>query len=116
MGYGEGDFSFRVKSFYLFNRYRRPINRKQAVAALIFSKASSASIRLQRKVGIDRSRHFNLEIKKGSDWFSVTHDLALYLLRKKKTIRQLFRFADIPTEFYVQTLIWNSKFRSQVLA
>jgi hypothetical protein len=114
VGFSGDDFSFRVKLFYFFNRYRRPVSRMQQLALHLFTWAGKLSFTLQRKLGIDRSRSFDVEIKKGSDWFSISHELASYLLARRKTIRDLFRFAEIPTEFYVQTMVWNSPFRARV--
>ena len=114
VGFGEGDFLSRVRWLHFFNTYRRPANRRQAVARYFFRLASTVSLGLQRRFGLDRSRRFTVEVKKGSDWFSITHDLALYLLGKQREIHRLLRFSEIPTEFYVQTMIWNSGFRNHV--
>lgn len=114
VGFGQGDFLSRVRWFYFFNHYRRPASRRRAAAALFFAVAATASFRLQRLVGVDRLKHLGAEIKKGSDWFSVTHQAALFLLAGRKKIRHLFRYADLPTEFYAQTLLWNSDFRADI--
>lgn len=114
VGFGEGDFSSRVQWLHFFNTYRRPAHRGQAVARFFFRLASSVSLGLQRRFGLNRFRRLAIEVKKGSDWFSITHELALYLLERQRDIYRLFRFAEIPTEFYVQTMVWNSKFREQV--
>lgn len=114
VGFGEGDFSSRVQWLHFFNTYRRPANRGQAAARFFFRLASSVSLDLQRRFGLNRFRRLAIEVKKGSDWFSITHELALYLLARQRDIHRLFRFAEVPTEFYVQTMVWNSKFREQV--
>lgn len=50
----------------------------------------------------------------GSDWYSVTHELAKHLLAHEATVERLLKFARIPTEFYTQTLAWNSRFKSRL--
>ena len=114
VGFGQGDFHSRLRWFYFFNHYRRPASRRREVVARFFAFAAMLSFRLQSLLGIDRLKSWDHDIKKGSDWFTVTHQAALYLLANRKKIWRLFRFSDIPTEFYVQTLLWNSDFRDRI--
>ena len=114
VGFGRGEFRSRLRLFHILNCFRRPVNRHEQPIALIFAFAERVSFRFQSFLGLDRTKLLNEDIKKGSDWFSLTHQAALYLLANRKKIRRLFRFTDIPTEFYVQTLLWNSPFRNQI--
>lgn len=67
---------------------------------------------LQQKCGIKINK--NLNARKGSQWFSITDDLARYIVSKKKMIYRSFRFSLIPDESFVQTLIWNSPFKKRL--
>ena len=66
----------------------------------------------QRKCGICRNR--NLEIRKGSQWFSITDDLARYILSKKRWTRRKFRFSVASDELFVQTIIWGTAFAQRL--
>lgn len=114
VGFADDNFLERVKWFHFFNTYRRPANRGQSFIRYFFQLASSITLGLQRKIGFARKIRSDIEVKKGSDWFSITHELALHLLKERRMIRRLFRFAEIPTEFYVQTVVWNSIYRNRV--
>lgn len=53
----------------------------------------------------------NLEVQKGSQWFSITYNFAKYILEKKDFVFKQFNHTFIPDEFFVQTLLINSKFK-----
>lgn len=100
-----------VTELHFFNRFMLPKNRVQRA---IRTRGTDNLIKLQRRLGYDHSRPFGLELRKGSDWFSITHALACHLLDNERMIRRLLRFGHVPTEFYMQTLAWNSPFRERL--
>ncbi|SEB67574.1 Core-2/I-Branching enzyme [Nocardioides exalbidus] len=100
-----------VTELHFFNRFMRPANRVQYI---VRNRGTANIIRLQRRLGYDHSRKFGLELRKGSDWFSITHSLALHLLDNEGVVRRLLRFGHVPTEVYMQTLVWNSEFRERL--
>ena len=100
-----------VSAVHPLQRFVRIDNR---LARRVVKIARNFLCALQRRAGYDHTKHFDIEIRKGSDWYSITHELAEYLLENEKLIRRLLRWARSPTEFYMQTLVWNSDFRSRV--
>lgn len=71
-------------------------------------------IDLQKRVGYDLSKKYKGEIKKGADWYSITHAAASYLLVNEAEFRRLFYRAFCPSEFFAQTILFNSPFRSNL--
>lgn len=63
---------------------------------------------------IIRYRRIRMEVKKGAQWCSVTHDFVGYLLLHEKEVRKYFRHTYCPDELFIQTLCWNSDFRRRV--
>ncbi len=59
-------------------------------------------------------RRVREEVKKGSQWCSVTHDFVSYLLSCEAYIRKYFNHTYCPDELVMQTLCWNSKFKDRV--
>lgn len=79
------------------------------------ARGRKMSVALQRQMGVDRTRNFGeLDIRYGSDWFSITSALAAHLVASEPTIERLFRWSFNPVEYYVQTMVWNSEFRDRV--
>lgn len=100
-----------VAYWYPFNRLlRSPIPRVR----VRYSGLRNRLIAMQRRLGIDRTRRFGVDVKTGSEWCSISTALAMHLVDSAPAIRRRLKGAFIPTEFYVQTAVWNSKFRTRV--
>lgn len=59
-------------------------------------------------------RSYELEFKKGPNWVSVTQAFVEYLMEKKAFVMKRFRYTLCPDEIIIQTIVWNSPFRSCV--
>ncbi len=74
-------------------------------------------LKMQKILSIDRTKYIKklgIDIYKGAQWFSITHDLALYVLSKEKLIRRLFKYTHIPDESFMQTITMNSSYKDTV--
>lgn len=67
---------------------------------------------LQKVLKIDRSKNYkNIKFKSGSAYFSITRELAKYIVEKEETIKEYFFYTLCGDEMFIQTLAYNSKFR-----
>ena len=72
-------------------------------------------VNFQEKHGVDRTKSYKGEtIYKGSQWFSITHDFAEYILANEKQIRKRYSMTNAPDEFFVVNLAMNSSFSNRV--
>ena len=69
-------------------------------------------ISLQKVFGL--SVKPDMEVKKGADWYSITHDAVQYMLSQEPHFRKYFYRSYCPTEFFPQTVLWNSPYRDQL--
>ena len=67
--------------------------------------------RMQSLTGYRRT---SLQVKKGAQWCSITHDFVQYLLQNEPLIRKIFNHTYCPDELFVQTLCWNSEFKNSI--
>lgn len=89
--------------FFVDNRwYRRN---------LLLKALNHGLVRFQRLLKVKRSR---VELKHGSAWFSITPDLARYVLENEKMITRNYRFTIAPDECFLQTLVYHSPFKDRV--
>ena len=72
------------------------------------------SIKIQKIFGIHRQFHFSSKLKKGSQWFSITYDLAMYILDQEKNIQKRFKKSLASDELFLQTIVFNSPFRDNL--
>ena len=98
----------RVKYYYPLQN--RDIRNRYARSAV---RAFSAFV--QRVWGTDRTRKYpEMEFQKGTQWFSITHEFAEYVLSQKELAMQIFRQSCCSDEMLVQTLLINSPYKDTV--
>jgi len=73
-----------------------------------------AFIKLQAKVGIDRTRRTRTRFSHGSAFFSITHALAQYVLERERWVRARFKYTVTCDEVFIQTLAMRSPFQSRI--
>lgn len=57
-----------------------------------------------------RHPHPEVDFRYGANWFSITEDLARYVVSRKDWIRKVFSHTCNCDEVFLQTLVWNSPF------
>ena len=77
-----------------------------------YSVIRSACIKMQEWLHIRRNR--DIPFKKGSQWVSITEDMAQYLLAHKDWVYRTFRNTFVPDESVMQTLAWMSPYRDNL--
>ncbi|GGB70123.1 hypothetical protein N798_15585 [Knoellia flava TL1] len=96
---------------YPLNRFYRAPN---PVVRAAYLRYRNAWVRIQSAAGRDWASQQDVQVKYGSDWASITGDLAHHVISQEPLIRRVLGRAFIPTEFYLQTVVWNSAFRDRV--
>lgn len=99
-------------------RFAYPLNHllraRSKIARAGYSRLRKAALTAQKRMDVDFRRRIPGEVKYGSDWFSITGELAALLLAREADITCWFRHAFIPSEFFVQTILWNSGLAGRV--
>ncbi|MGM9553174.1 MAG: beta-1,6-N-acetylglucosaminyltransferase [Faecousia sp.] len=78
-------------------------------------KVQSLLLSIQKSIGIDRTKRANFEYVKGSQWFSITHDTALYIIDRYPQYKKYFIRSFIPDESFLQTIVKNAPLRDHVV-
>jgi len=69
-------------------------------------------LQLQKKIGIRRNK--SIQFQKGTNWFSITDDLAREVVNKKIWIKHVFKFTRCCDEVFLQTIVNKSKFEERL--
>ena len=56
----------------------------------------------------------DVDFHMASQWFSITHPCAEYVLSKEPWLEKVFRHTNTPDELFLATVIWNSPFRDRL--
>ena len=97
----------RLKFYYPFQEYYVS---KGKIVRFIANKL----LGIQKRLKINRLRKSNLVLQKGPNWFSITHELAQYILSCDKQINTMFKWTSCCDEVFVQTIVANSKFKNNL--
>ena len=107
----EWDYN-RVKKIHFLNDYCRIDNKFKYYLYIIFNKLLYIFI---NKWDYDYTKNFTeYEFMKGDNWFSITNECAHYICKNEKIIKKMFRYAICSDEHFMTTLVYNSKFKSNL--
>ena len=70
------------------------------------------SLKIQKLLRVDRRK--GMQIYCGSQWFSITHRCAEYVLQHAEWIREHFSRTCCADELWLQTLLYASEFRDSI--
>lgn len=108
----KGYFLDRIQYYYFFKKYERNTSRTKKEEK--FNEWGDRLLAKQRKLGINRVRHHEAEYKKGYANWSITHDLACYILSKKEKIKRKYHHTMCADEVFMHTLVYHSRFYDKV--
>ena len=91
------DIIERIGKYYFFQDY---IGRNIGYRSALLEHLESFSLKIQSVLNIKREALNSMEIFKGTNWFSITHKFAIYLLSKENDIRKNFKFGLCADELF----------------
>lgn len=95
-----------IKYYHFFRKFSRKNN--------LLKVLEEVSLWFQKVIGINRMKKSNFQFMTGANWFSITNDFATYVVSKEKEIEKQYRNTRSADEIFMQTLLFNSKFRDRV--
>lgn len=96
----------RIKYFnFLTDNFRYDMEERNLYAKII---------ELQKKSGVDRLKDVDIDIRVGANWFSITNELAKYVLTKESLIKRIFSYGYCADELFLQSIVYNSPFINNV--
>lgn len=101
----------RIKYYHILNKNRR---HKNKIIRELSTKIYYKLLSIQKKLKVNRFKNKSFEIRKGANWFSITDDLAKYVLTKEKEISKIYKYSNCADEIFLQTIVYNSEFKNKV--
>lgn len=97
----------RVKYHHLFLNHIRSSHKYKRFFA---QKMHSICLRIQKLFRYSRIKGKEDTFYCGANWFSITDELARYVLTKEKEILKVFKNTMCADEIFLQTIVFHSKF------
>ena len=95
----------KVQRWHLFPKdFRKRSGAKRIIRA--------GFLRIQEVLGIRRNK--GIDFKKGSQWCSISEDMARYFVSRKDWVMKVFRHTFCSDEIVMQTLCWESPYRKNL--
>ena len=98
---------YRIGRYHIFQKY---LGRKRG----LLDRIEKGLLAIQKIVGINRIKNQICEFKKGANWFSITDELARYIVRCEKQIRKMYSYSFCADEIFLQTIVYNSHFKDSL--
>lgn len=96
----------RVNYYYLFQE-------KAGRGSSLWRFIDKILIKLQQVLNV--KRHKKIIFQKGAQWFSVTDELARYIIDNEMWIKNIFRYTRFCDEVFIQTIIQKSDYFKEKL-
>ncbi len=113
----EGNNNFhlldRIKYYYFL---QNKIGRNAKKITRLYEFVESFSLKLQKKLKISRKSCELAEFYKGGNWFSITHDLATYIVEKETEIKKSFSHTHCADEIFLQTMAMHSPYKDSIIS
>lgn len=101
----------RIHIYRFFSKYYRNPSKTLTRFAIVLDKIYC---KLQRVIRFSRMKKSNVELKKGANWFSITDDLANFIINNEEWIENTFKNTFCGDEIFLQSLVYNSSFMDNV--
>ena len=99
----------------LYHFLQEKLQNKNKILKKIYYVIEKMSLIIQNIFKIDRTKKYkNIKFAKGANWFSITDELAKYVLESESKIKELYKYTLCCDEIFLQTLVENSKFKERV--
>lgn len=71
--------------------------------------------RIQKILKINRIKKLDIQLMKGSNWFDITHEFAIFVCKKMSDTRfdHIFHYSHCGDEVFLPTILYNSSFFSK---
>ena len=98
----------RIQTYYYFQEKERK--------NVVFYILNRICTRFQRFLKINRIKKSNIQFQYGAQWFSITHKFAEYVISRESWIKQYFKLSCCSDELFLQSLIINSPFETNLVS
>lgn len=101
----------RVKYYYICTDFRKKKGLEKVIKYIFFH----LFLTVQKIFRVNRIKNINGKIRTGANWFSITNDLAQYVVKNKEKIIKQYKMTFCADEVFLQTIVFNNeKFREKL--
>ena len=106
-----GSFLHRVRTYHLFQDY---FGLNTGILPGFLRRLENISLKFQEFIGVQRKQY--ITPYKGTNWFSITHELVKYVLSHEDIIRKQFYHTVCADEVFLHSIAMESPYRETVVS
>lgn len=106
-----GSFLHRVKTYHLFQDY---FGLNKGIVPGFLRRLENGSLWLQKRMGVQRKQY--IPPYKGTNWFSITHELVQYVLSREDIIKKQFYYTVCADEVFLHSIVMDSPYKDTVVS
>lgn len=112
IGFDPYDYNFeeRVRFYHIFNGSAR----KGTLLSKIQNFLRKLFLKIQKLARYDRLKGTDMILKKGNANWSITNQLAVFIISKQEEIKKIYKHSFCADEVFIHTLVYNSLFYERV--
>ena len=107
------EYYSRTKYYHILSKYYRLNGNTGKIISLFAISLEYFCLFWQKLLKVNRIPQ-NMEYARGSNWFSITQELAEYILNNKNWIRKHYSMTRSGDESFLPMLVHNSKFKENL--
>lgn len=105
----------RVRYYYPLQRFIGRQKKSRGFAAALLDQLDYESQKIQKMLGIDRTKDAPFAYCRGGNWFSVRHDVIAYALGNRRMILKYFGQSMTADELFLQSVVMSSPLADTVI-
>lgn len=102
----------RISTYWIFQNI---VGRRSGIFFKILRKIDKLFRKIQKLLLVDRTRKIPMKIYKGTNWFSITDEMAKEILKYRKEIKRWFYWSLCADEVFLQTIAYNCSLKDKVV-
>lgn len=102
------EYNDRIRYYY----FEKLNDRNKKILAYIKRGIRRFIILIQKIFKIERNK--NIELAKGSQWFSITKNYLNYIISKEKQIEEIYKYSYCGDELFIQTLVIGTEYEEKL--
>lgn len=106
-----GSFLHRVKTYHMFQDY---FGLNKGILPGFLRRLENISLWVQDVIGVQRKQY--ITPYKGTNWFSVTHELVKYVLSRENIIKKQFYHTVCADEVFLHSIVMDSPYKDTVVS
>lgn len=110
--YEKEKIEYRIRYYHFL---QDKVGKRRGIIGKFLYNIERIIVKIQKILRINRIKNCEEYFYKGTNWFSITHDLAVYIVNKEKQIRSQYKYTYCADEVFLHTIVRNSEFSNRVV-